>query len=244
MPVRPTAAAALRRLRDLADPQRARTLQWFFKTGPGQYGHGDRFLGITMPAIRGVAREFRALDLGAIEKLLESPWHEARMLAVVLLAMQYPKATLAGRQEIYDLYLRRTDRINNWDLVDVSVAHVVGAHLESRSRAPLYRLARSTSVWDRRIAIVATAWFIRRRDFADTLRLSEMLMDDDHDLIHKAVGWMLREVGKRDEAVLRGFLDKHAGRLPRTALRYSIERLSPVLKARYMAAPRRQHATR
>jgi 3-methyladenine DNA glycosylase AlkD len=225
-------------LRNRSSPARAKALQWFFKTGPGQYGEGDRFLGLTMPQIRALAKECSDLTHADIEALLESPWHESRSLAVVLLAYRYPRADAAMQRAIYALYLRRADRINNWDLVDISAPNVVGAHLLTRSRAPLHRLARSRDLWERRIAIVSTHELIRHGQFDDTLRLAVTLMHDEQDLIHKATGWMLREVGNRDEAVLRAFLDRRAGQLPRTALRYAIERLSPGLRRRYMAVPR------
>lgn len=234
----PRARDLLRRLKDLANPKRAAALQRFFKTGPGEYGEGDRFVGLTMPQARQLAKDFAELSLGDIETLLESPLHEARTLAVVILARQYPAARAKQRAAIYRLYLRRSDRINNWDLVDISAPQVVGAHLETRSRAPLRRLAKSTLLWDRRIAIVSTMWFIRKGEFEDTFDVSRLLMADRHDLIHKAMGWMLREVGKKDERALLGFLDRHAGELPRTALRYSLERLSPALRRHYMDVPR------
>ena len=224
-------------LRSRASAARAKALRWFFKTGPGQYGEGDRFLGLTMPQIRELARECTDLTLTDIEALLESPWHESRSLAVVLLAHRYPKADVATQRAIYNLYLRRADRINNWDLVDISAPRVVGAHLLTRSRAPLHRLAKSRDLWERRIGIVSTATFIDNNQFDDTLRIAVTLINDPHDLIHKAVGWMLREVGKRDEAVLRAFLDRRAGQLPRTALRYALERHSPILRKRYMHVP-------
>jgi 3-methyladenine DNA glycosylase AlkD len=169
-------------------------------------------------------REFRELPLTDAGALLASPWHEDRLVALMILVEQYHR-TPAARAAIYRLYLGHTDRINNWDLVDVSAANVVGAHLEERSRKPLYRLAKSNSLWERRIAIVATLHFIRRNQFEDTLAISKILLGDKQDLIHKACGWMLREVGKRDEDVLRGFLEEHAGVMPRTMLRYAIERL-------------------
>lgn len=235
---RQNASSVMREMRRLADPRRASSSQRFFRTAPGEYGAGDRFLGLTVPRLRELARKYRDLQLSEIENLLESQWHEARLFAAVLLANRYPKADAPTRDRIYRLYIRRTDRINNWDLVDASAPAVVGAHLLRRSRAPLRRLARSRSLWERRIAVVATQYFISRGEFDDTLRLAELLMHDEHHLIHKAVGWMLREVGKRDEAVLLSFLDRHAGAMPRTALRYSIERLTPVQRKRYMAVPR------
>ena len=231
------ASGALREMRALRNPARAAALLRFFKTGPGQYGEGDQFLGLTLPQVRQLLRDYRDLSLAEIEKLLESKWHEARTLAVALMAERYPKATPKERVAMYRLYLRRTDRINNWDLVDISAPAIVGGHLLERSRAPLRRLARSMSVWERRIAMVATASFIRRDQFDDTLELARLLSSDRHDLIHKATGWMLREVGKRDERVLRKFLDRHGADLPRTALRYSLERMSPAIRKRYMAMP-------
>ena len=210
----------------------------YFRTGKGEYGEGDKFLGLNANQIHGLAREFRALPLRDVDTLLASPWHEARLLGALLLANGYERATPADRLRIYRLYLRRTRQINNWDIVDLSASHIVGAHLAERSRAPLRRLARSKNLWERRIAIVATHHFIRAGDFDETLRIAELLMRDKHDLIHKAVGWMLREVGKRDERTLTRFLDRRAGALPRTALRYSLERLTPAQRRRYMAAPR------
>jgi 3-methyladenine DNA glycosylase AlkD len=236
---RQVASSVIRRVRELADPRRAVGLQRFFKTGKGQYGEGDKFLGLHVPQIRLLSREFADLPLAEIEKLLESDWHEARLLALVLLANAYRRADSRIKDQIYRLYLRRTDRINNWDLVDLSAPNVVGAHLSKRSRAPLHKLARSPSLWERRIAIIATHHFIQKREFDDTLRIAEILLRDEEDLMHKAVGWMLREVGKRDERTLLAFLDVHAGVMPRTALRYSIERLSPAQRKRYMKVPRR-----
>jgi len=228
------------RLRALGDPARAQGLMRFFKTGPGQYGEGDRFIGLTMPQLRAVEKESRELSLSEVERLLESPWHECRALAVATLAARYPRAGSADQERMFRLYLRRTDRINNWDLVDISAPAVVGTHLLDRSRAPLRRLARSRSLWERRIAIVSTFAFIRRGDFADALAISRMLLGDRQDLIHKAVGWMLREVGKKDEKTLRAFLDRHAPEMPRTTLRYAIERLPLGVRKRYMAIPRRR----
>lgn len=234
----PRARDVVRRLEAMADPKRAASLRWFFKTGPGQYGEGDLFIGLTMPQARQLVTEYAALPLEEVERLLDSTWHEARTLAVVIMANRYRTASPSERAAIYRLYLRRSDRINNWDLVDISAPHVVGAHLERRSRAPLRRLAKSTLLWDRRIAMVSTMWFIRNGEFEDTFDIARMLLDDREDLIHKAMGWMLREVGKKDERALLGFLDRHAGELPRTALRYSLERLSPALRRHYMDVPR------
>jgi len=206
----------------------------YFQTGAGQYGEGDRFLGVMVPQIRQVAREVRDLPLAAAVELLESPWHEERLCALLLLVRRFERGDDAARREIFDVYLGSTAHINNWDLVDVSAHRIVGAWLQDRPRAPLYRLARSRQLWERRIAIIATARFIDRSDFADTLALSELLLDDDHDLMHKAVGWMLREVGKRDVAVLEAFLASHRSRMPRTALRYAIERFPEAKRRRFL----------
>lgn len=219
-----------RRLRALANPERAAHSLRFFKTAPGQYGHGDKFLGLTVPMMRRVMREFRELPLDDADALLASPWHEDRLVALMILVEQYRRAPSAA---IYRLYLARTERINNWDLVDVSAANIVGAHLAERSRKPLYRLAKSKSLWERRIAIVATLHFIRRNEFDDTFAIARLLLGDRHDLIHKACGWMLREAGKRDERALRAFLEENAAQMPRTMLRYAIERLPD--RSRYLA---------
>jgi 3-methyladenine DNA glycosylase AlkD len=230
-----TLPAVRRRLREVGDPKDAIFLQRFFKTGPGQYGEGDQFLGIRVPMTRTLSREFAALSIGDTEKLLHDKWHEARMLALLLLVNRYERGHASEKAAVFRAYLANTSRINNWDLVDLSAPNIVGAHLEMRSRAPLDKLAKSNNLWERRIAIVATYWFIRRGDFDDTRRIATTLLGDSHDLIHKAVGWMLREVGKRDERVLDAFLEQHAGDMPRTALRYSIERMSPAKRKRYMA---------
>ena len=218
----------------LASPDTANILQRFFKTGPGQYGEGDRFLGIKIPPLRTLAKQHRDSDLPTITSLLASKYHEERMLALLLLIQFYQAADETGKQAAYDLYLGSTRHINNWDLVDVSAPHIVGKHLEDRPRKVLQRLAKSGSLWERRIAMVSTLHFIRRNDFTDTLRIAEMLLDDEHDLMHKAVGWMLREVGKRDQRTLETFLQQHYPRLPRTALRYAIERFDPPLRQQYL----------
>jgi len=218
----------------MGSPARAAAAARYFKTGPGEYGEGDRFIGLNAAQIHGLVRECRDLTLADLHSMFASPWHEVRLLAAAILAYRYPRADAATQEAIYRLYLRNSKRLNNWDLVDVSAPLVVGGHLLTRSRAPLHRLARSRNLWERRIAIVATLRLIRSDDFQDTLRLAVTLINDDEDLIHKATGWMLREVGKRDERVLRRFLDRRAHQLPRTALRYSIERLPPGVRARYM----------
>lgn len=222
------------RLKTLADPRDARTLQWFFKTGPGEYGEGDVFLGIRVPKLRKLVREAWTAEEDVVRGLLESPVHEQRLLALLILVRQFEKGAARDRGRIYRFYLASTRRINNWDLVDLSAPNIAGEFLVERSRRPLYRLVRSRLLWERRIALLATFAFIRRGDFADTLALAECLLGDREDLIHKAAGWMLREVGKRDEAVLEGFLDRHAAAMPRTMLRYAIERFPGAKRQRYM----------
>lgn len=228
--------AAQQRLRSLADPAVAAGSARFFKTGPGEYGEGDVFIGIKSPTLKAVAKEFKGLPLAEVECLLHSPVHEDRTLALVILVGQFTKGDDATQKAIYDLYLANTGRINNWDLVDISAPQIVGGYLEKRSRKPLFRLAKSSSLWERRISIVATHWFIRHGDYADTLRIAEKLLGDKEDLIHKAVGWMLREIGKRDVAVLEEFLGEHCGVMPRTMLRYAIERFPEKKRLGYLKA--------
>lgn len=208
----------------MGDPERARVSQSFFKTGPGEYGEGDQFAGLSVPQVRALAKELQGLPRIETLRLLHSPLHEARLLALLILMRAYEQGGEKEREDIYRLYLANTRWINNWDLVDVSAAPIVGAHLWSRDRSVLDRLAASGLLWERRIAILATLHFIRRGEFADALRIAERLLDDREDLMHKAVGWMLREVGKRDLAAEVGFLEAHAPVMPRTMLRYAIER--------------------
>jgi len=213
------------RLEALADLPTAEILRGFFKTGPGEYGEGDRFRGIRVPVLRKLCREFRHAGVEVISELLDSPWHEDRMLALLLLMERYRASDETGREALYDFYCSRSDRVNNWDLVDVSCPHIVGRHLQTRDRSPLYRFVESSNLWERRIAIVSTFYFIRNDDFGDTLDLAERLLTDPEELLHKATGWMLREVGKRSQSQLEAFLERHATVMPRTALRYAIERL-------------------
>ncbi len=230
-----TLAAVRAQLRASADPEKAAVLQRFFKTAPGEYGHGDRFHGITVPVLRRLAREHHSLTLHDLARMLASPWHEERMLSLFVLVRQYARGDDRQREAIYRLYLDKTDRINNWDLVDTSAEHIVGAHLRDRSRVPLYRLASSRSLWERRIAILATFHYIKRSDYDDALRIAELLLRDEHDLIHKAVGWMLREIGNRNRAAEEAFLTEHGAAMPRTMLRYAIEKFPEPLRKRYMA---------
>lgn len=221
----PTVVAIHRRLLALANAADAKAALWYFKTGPGDYGEGDRFLGIRAPVMRALVREFVSVPLDSISRLLESPWHEERLLAVLILVRQYDRGSEAERAAVFRLYMSSLDRVNNWDIVDSSAPRIVGRHLAGKGRGTLTRLARSEHLWSRRVAVLATAWDIGQGDFRATLAISKVLLTDDHDLIHKAVGWMLREVGKRDRAVMEAFLTKHAATMPRTMLRYAIEKL-------------------
>jgi 3-methyladenine DNA glycosylase AlkD len=230
----PSAEAIEARLHEIGDPEHARFVAGYFRTGPGEYGHGDRFLGIRVPALRALVREYRGVSLDAAAGLLRSEWHEARLLALLLLADGYKRGDADARDAIYRLYLENLDRVNNWDLVDLSAPGIVGAHLGKGDRSLLDELARSEVLWERRIAIIATQHFIRKGDFSTTLRIAEVLVDDRHDLIHKAVGWMLREVGDRDRAAEEAFLRRHHRTMPRTMLRYAIEKFPPDLRQRYL----------
>lgn len=230
-----TVERANSQLRALADPKRAASTARYFKAGPGGYGEGDRFLGIRVPELRRLVRELGDVSVDDAAALLESEFHEARLLALLILVRAFERGDRATQKRIYNLYLTRTDRINNWDLVDLSAPHIVGGYLEFRSRGPLRRLARSKNVWERRIAVLATLRFIRGYDFVDALEIAELLIHDPHDLIHKAVGWMLREVGKRDRSVEEAFLRAHCREMPRTMLRYAIEKFPERLRKRYLA---------
>ncbi len=221
-------------LHALASPETAFLLQRYFKTGPGQYGEGDIFLGVKVPPLRALAKRYREVKLDVVSDLLVSHYHEERLLALLLLMQFYQRGDDEQRCAAFDLYLNNTQHINNWDLVDVSAPHIIGHHLENRPRAILHTLAHSTALWERRIAILATFHFIRLKDFDDALRIAETLLDDKHDLMHKAVGWMLREVGKRDLAAEESFLQKHYRDMPRTMLRYAIERFPEARRLQYL----------
>ena len=223
-----------KRLLDLEDKEKAKTLQRFFKTGPGEYGEGDIFLGVMVPQLRKLSKEYGELDLGEVEALLKSLVHEERLLALLILIRKYIRADEAEKKKIYGLYLKSTRWINNWDLVDLSAPNIVGDFLMNRSRKPLYRLAHSSVLWERRVAILATFQFIKSRQFDDTLRIGEILISDQEDLIHKAVGWMLREVGKRDPAAEESFLREQYRQMPRTMLRYAIERFPAAKRELFM----------
>ncbi len=222
-----TGAALRRDLKAVATPERAVGAARYFKTGPGEYGEGDVFLGVTVPDLRKVVRRYRTLSLDEVEKLLATGEHEVRSAALLVLVAQYEKGDAVARPRIVDLYLRNTKYINNWDLVDCSCREIVGAHLLTGSRRLLTKLAKSKSLWERRIAMISTMRLVREGDLDDPLRIAEMLLDDRHDLIHKAVGWVLREVGDVDRPTLVAFLKQHYARVPRTALRYAIEHFPP-----------------
>ena len=228
-------------MQGLGEPGRAATSARYFQAGEGGYGAGDLFLGVRVPELRRLARQWRGMDLAEVGKLLSAGYHEARLLALLILVEHYRRAAPAEREAVVELYLQNRDQINNWDLVDTSAPHILGAYLFSKSdRSLLDRLAASPSLWERRMAVLATFFFIRQGEFGETLRLAARLMDDPEDLIHKAVGWMLREVGKHDEKALLDFLEKNAARMPRTTLRYATEKLSPEQKRRFRSSDRRR----
>jgi 3-methyladenine DNA glycosylase AlkD len=229
-----TADDAKKQLKSLASTEVAKSSARFFKTGPGQYGEGDTFIGIKVPTLRTVSRQFRALPLDEIEALLNSPVHEERHLALMILVLQVARCDDAQRKTAFDFYLRNTRFINNWDLVDCSAPQVVGGFLLDKSKKPLFKLVQSTSLWERRIAVVSTQHFIRHGEYGETLEISRMLLEDEEDLIHKAAGWMLREVGKKDQSVLEGFLKQYGTVMPRTMLRYAIERFTPDQRRAYL----------
>lgn len=222
------------KLRAFASEKNAQTAQWFFKTGPGEYGEGDQFIGVRAPDLRRLAKELKATPMDDCLQLLQSPIHEDRSLALLILVFAFTKGEAAAKKKIYEAYLAHTDFINNWDLVDVSAPHIVGAYLFDKSRKPLYKLAKSNSLWERRMAIIATQHFIRQKDFDDTLQMAKLLLHDKHDLIQKAVGWMLREIGNRDLAAAEAFLQVHYKTMPRTMLRYAIEKFPEPKRQAYL----------
>ena len=230
-----TIASPQQQLKKLANPKKAIGVARFFKTGKGEYGEGDVFLGITVPQIRIVAKQCKDLSLKEIEKLLQSKIHEERLVALIILVNQFKKEDEDKQKKIFDLYLSSTKYINKWDLVDASAEYIVGAYLINRSKAILKKLALSISIWERRIAIMATFQFIKQKQYEHTFIIAKILLKDDHDLIQKAVGWMLREVGKRiSEAIEETFLQQHYQQMPRTMLRYAIERFDEKKRKKYL----------
>ena len=219
-------------LLQLGSPERAAFVLRFFKTGKGQYSEGDVFIGVSNPNARTIAKKYAFLSLADIEILLQNPTHEFRFTALVILVNRFSKSKDQAHQDVVDCYLRNLEYVNNWDLVDCSCYKILGAYLLQQDRSFLYELASSSHLWSQRIAIVSTFCFIKEKQFSDTLCLAEILLPHRHDLIHKAIGWMLREIGKRDELVLEEFLDEHIEQMPRTALRYGIERF-PESKRKY-----------
>ncbi|MBW2590474.1 MAG: DNA alkylation repair protein [Deltaproteobacteria bacterium] len=223
-----------KKLKGLGNKEKAKKHQRFFKTGPGEYGEGDIFVGVTVPKLRKLANEYKTIPLKEVKKLLHSSIHEERLLSLFLLIHRYSKGDEHEKERIYELYLKNTKLINNWDLVDSSAGHIVGAFLFDKSKKPLYDLVKSNNLWERRISIISTFYFIKHNKFSDTLKVSKILLSDKEDLIHKAVGWMLREVGKRDMSVEEDFLIKHYKNMPRTMLRYVIEKFPESKRQQYL----------
>ena len=223
-----------KKLKALGNEEKAIKHQSFFKTGPGEYGEGDIFVGVTVPELRKLAKEYKTIPSEEVKQLLQSPIHEERLLSLFLLIHRYSKGDEPEKKRIYELYLKNTKFINNWDLVDSSAGQIVGAFLFDKSKKPFYDLVKSENLWERRISIISTFYFIKRNQFSDTLKISKILLSDKEDLIHKAVGWMLREVGKRDISIEEKFLKKHYKNMPRTMLRYAIEKLPELKRQRYL----------
>lgn len=221
-------------LKEFADAKVAERSQRFFKTAKGEYGEGDQFLGIRVPALRQLAKQYKTLTLGEISNLLKSAYHEERLCALFLLIQKFTKAKEKDRSEIYELYLNNTKYINSWDLVDSSAYQIIGAYLYDKNKSPLYTLSRSKDLWERRISIISTFYFIKNNQFDDALEISKQLLIDKEDLIHKAVGWMLREVGNREIEIEKTFLLSHYSKMPRTMLRYAIEKFPEKEREKYL----------
>lgn len=230
-----TASSIMTALQKMGDRKRAQHSQGFFKTGPGEYAEGDVFLGIRVPVLRAEAKKYKNISLLELQKILVSDFHEARLLAVFIMVLQFPKAPCAKKQELYDLYASHTKYINNWDIVDSSAHYIVGAYLQDKDKKQIYDWAHSQDIWERRIAMIATFYYIKKNEFDDALNIAEILVHDQHDLIHKAVGWMLREIGKRNKQVEKKFLDKYSQTMPRTMLRYAIEKFPEPERKKYLS---------
>ena len=216
------------------NPEQAKILQGFFKTGKGQYGEGDIFYGIKVPVQRKIVKGFKDLPIPDIKVLIKSKIHEERLIALLILVSQFSKGDEKKRKRIFDFYIKTRGGINNWDLVDLSAPNIVGAFLQDKDRVLLYKFAKSNDLWEKRIAILSTFTFIRNNDFEDALRISRILLTDKHDLIHKAVGWMLREIGKRDIKIEEKYLAKYYKQMPRTMLRYAIEKFPESKRQNYL----------
>ncbi len=223
-----------RKIQKLGSREKAKVSQRFFKTGPGEYGEGDVFVGVKVPELRKLAKEYQKITVKEVKQLLRSAIHEERLLALFILVLKYSKGNEAEKKRIYELYLKNTQFINNWDLVDSSAHHIIGAFLVDKSKEPLYSLAKSMNLWERRISIISTFYFIKHDKYTETLKISEILLTDEQDLIHKAVGWMLREIGKRHMPTEEKFLRKHYKKMPRTMLRYAIEKFPEDKRQRYL----------
>lgn len=219
------------RLQALSDAEKREIFPKFFKAGKGEYGEGDRFLGVTVPNIRAIAKLHKDISIEEIRELLQSEWHEVRLCALIIMVEKSKKKDEVLRKELFNLYLSQTKRINNWDLVDLSCRFIIGEYLLDKSRDILYQLAQSSLLWDNRIAIVSTYAFIRKGQLEDTYALSDLMMQHPHDLMHKAIGWMLREAGKRNPERLYDYVMSHRADMPRTMLRYAIEKFSPKERA-------------
>ncbi|MDA3840293.1 MAG: DNA alkylation repair protein [Patescibacteria group bacterium] len=229
-----TVSSLKEELKKLSNPKTKKVVENFFKTAVGEYGEGDIFLGIKTPDLRKTAKKYADLSFPELQELFDSEIHDHRAIVLVILCDKLKKSSDIEKKEIYNFYLDNTRNINNWDLVDISAPNIVGTYLGGKDRKTLYKLARSKDLWERRIAIVSTFSFIRNNDFFDTLTISELLLNDDKDLIHKACGWMLREVGKRDEKTLKLFLDKFKNQMPRVMLRYAIEKFPDKIRKEYL----------
>jgi 3-methyladenine DNA glycosylase AlkD len=224
----------IKELQDARDPKQAEGLQRFFKTGIGEYGEGDKFLGIKVPIQRQIAKKYTGLNLINIQKLLDSKVHEHRLVGLLILIDKFKKSSESERGDIFNFYLKNSKNINNWDLVDLTAHHIVGGFLEDKKKDKLYELAQSKILWEKRIAIISTFAYIKKSEFKDSLRIAEILINDTHDLIHKAVGWMLREIGNRDIKIEEEFLKRYYKNMPRTMLRYAIEKFPEEIRKKYL----------
>lgn len=224
----------IKELQEAANLEHAEILQRFFKTGEGQYGEGDIFLGIKSPVSKSIVKKYYGLSLPKIQKLLDSKVHEHRGAALSILVNKFKRGNEEQKGNIFNFYLKNTKNINNWDLVDLTASNIVGEFLFDKNKDKIYELAQSKDLWEKRIAMISCFAYIRKEEFKDALRIAEILLNDKHDLIHKAVGWMLREIGKKDQDVLENFLKKHYKNIPRTTLRYSIERFEEDLRKKYL----------